>query len=152
MSVEAMKLSNVLNEEIADHAVLPYVLLHGAQMHPIDLRRQLSEVRGADGSVALAIGSVRSLRSRRLELLIQVAIELLLEDDPMVWELGSDPAFRRLAHDALYFISRQWETVAELRFDAIGKKTFCTYLVDRMKTEWADDIAAATVHASTPAK
>src|SRR5205085_11620984 len=62
MSPEALKMSRDLNEEIADHAVLPYVLLHGAQMHPIDLRRQLGEIRGAEGAVALSVGSVRSLK------------------------------------------------------------------------------------------
>jgi hypothetical protein len=125
-----------LNEETADYAVLPYVLLHAAQMHPIDLRRQLAEIRGPDGAVALPLGSVRSIPSRRLELLVQVAIELLLEEEPMEWELASDPAFRRLAHDALYFISRQWESGAnELKFGPEGRKVFETYLADRMRTE-----------------
>jgi len=142
MSPEALKLARDLNEEIADHAVLPYVLLHAAQMHPIDLRRQLGEIRGADKAVALSIGSVRSLKSRRLELLIQVAIELLLEEKDMEEELATDPAFRRLAHDALYFLSRQWENVADIGFDDIGRKKFCDYLVDRMKTEWEDGKAA----------
>ena len=32
------------NEEIDDHAVLPYVVLHAAQMHPIDLRREVSAI------------------------------------------------------------------------------------------------------------
>lgn len=124
------------NEEIDDHAVLPYVVLHAAQMHPIDLRREVSAIRSLDNVVALPLGSVRSLPSRRLELLVQVAIELLLEDQKMEWEIGRDPAFRRLAHDALYFISRSWESDTEnLRFDAKGQASFTQYLIDRMKTE-----------------
>jgi energy-coupling factor transporter ATP-binding protein EcfA2 len=124
------------NEEIDDHAVLPYVVLHAAQMHPIDLRREVSAIRSPDNVVALPLGSVRSLPSRRLELLMQVAIELLLEDQKMEWEIGRDPAFRRLAHDALYFISRSWESDTEnLRFDAKGQASFTQYLIDRMKTE-----------------
>jgi hypothetical protein len=134
-----------LNEEAADYAVLPYVLLHAAQMHPIDLRRQLAEIRGPDGAVALPIGSVRSIPSRRLELLVQVAIELLLEEEPMEWELASDPAFRRLAHDALYFISRQWESGAnELKFGPEGRKVFEKYLTDRMRTEQPEKKPVAT--------
>jgi hypothetical protein len=124
------------NEEIDDHAVLPYVVLHAAQMHPIDLRREVSAIRSPDNVVALPLGSVRSLPGRRLELLVQVAIELLLEDQKMEWEIGRDPAFRRLAHDALYFISRSWESDTEnLRFDAKGQASFTQYLIDRMKTE-----------------
>lgn len=124
------------NEEIDDHAVLPYVVLHAAQMHPIDLRREVSALRSPDNVVALPLGGVRSLPSRRLELLVQVAIELLLEDQKMEWEIGRDPAFRRLAHDALYFISRSWESDTEnLRFDATGRASFTQYLIDRMKTE-----------------
>jgi hypothetical protein len=124
-----------LDEEIVDHALLPYILLHAAEMHPIDLRRRISNIRGPNSTVSLEPGEVRS-NLNRLQLLVQVAIELLLESDEMELELAREPAFRRLAHDALYFISRKWQLGAtEVRLDAKGRDEFHTYLTDRMKTE-----------------
>jgi energy-coupling factor transporter ATP-binding protein EcfA2 len=127
----------ISREEIADHAVLPYIVLHAAQLHPIDLRREVGAIRDPEGRVSLPLGSVRSIPSRRLETLIQVAIELLLENQKMDWELDQDPAFRRLAHDALYFISRRWRrgNTQDLRFDGKALDAFTAYLSDRMKTE-----------------
>ena len=131
--------------------MLPYLVLHAARMHPIDLRREVSVIRGPGDVVALALGSVRSLPSRRLELLMQVAIELLMEDQKMEWELARDPAFRRLAHDALYFISRRWESDApDLRFDKDGETCFTKYLIDRMETELPE--AKPPGHDAQPAK
>jgi hypothetical protein len=128
--------SALLDEETADRAVLPYILLHAAQMHPIDLRRQLSDIRGADGAVTIPSGEVRSNPGRLLQLSMQVAIELLLETNEMQLELAREPAFRRLAHDALYFISRKWELEEDkLVFDAEAKEKFRGYLIDRMNTE-----------------
>ncbi|MEY2563751.1 MAG: hypothetical protein QOH88_1944 [Verrucomicrobiota bacterium] len=126
-----------LDEEMVDHALLPFIVLHVAQMHPIDLRRVVSSYRGENKTVSLTPGQLRS-NLNRLRVMVQVAIECLLESTEMELELERDPTFRRLAHDALYFISREWQQGAgELRLDDEGRKKFEDYLGKRMMTEQA---------------
>jgi len=125
-------------EEQSDLPILPYILLHAAQMHPFDLRRQLAVIRDDNGRVALAPGLIRSRPRYRFELMIQVAIQLILDDDDMQSELDRQPAFRRLAHDALYHITREWDS-GELEFDLgsneAQEKCFKKYLISRMDTD-----------------
>lgn len=131
----SQRYSAELDEEIIDHALLPYILLHASQMHPIDLRRKISSYRGENGEVTLTPREIRS-NFNRLQLSVQVAIELLLESPEMEVELGRDPAFRRFAHDALYFVSREWQRgVAELHLGKEGSEEFEKYLSKRMITE-----------------
>jgi hypothetical protein len=131
-----MRMATQVKEEQADHAVLPYVLLHNAQMHTIDLQRHIAQMRNADGNVILAPGVVRSKPRFQLELLVQLAIELQLEQESMHEELDRRPAFRRLAHDAMFYISREWEKddpTLSLADAALPK--FENYLVGRMALE-----------------
>ena len=135
-TAEEQKSINLRNEEIADCAILPYVILHAAHMHPIDLRREIARLRDSQGNVALPPGEVRSLPRCRLELQMQVAVETILNSKEMQWELDRDPAFRRLVHDALYYVSRQWERdVDDLPTDEKGREQFLQYLRDRMARE-----------------
>lgn len=121
------------SEEQADRAVLPYVLMHDAQLHPIDLLRQIAQLRDADGNVILGPGLVRSRPRYQLELLLQLGIELQLESEGMQEELDRRPAFRRLAHDALYYISRRWEQdEPTLQLGDGGRELFEKYLIARM--------------------
>lgn len=124
-----------ISEEQKDLPLLPYILVHSAQMHPIDLQRQIARIRDADGNVILAAGAVRSNLRYQLELLLQLAIELQLESESMQAELDRRPPFRRLAHDALYYISRKWEQNAKLSFADDEKEEFRRYLVGRMAVE-----------------
>jgi hypothetical protein len=128
-------LQSRLDQEAVDHALLPFILMHKAEMHPIDLRRQISSIRAPDGTVALQSHQVGSSLNR-LRVYLQVALELMLESDEMTQELARDPTFRRLAHDALYFVSRQWQLDAsEMRIDKKGCDEFQAYLVTRMTPE-----------------
>jgi hypothetical protein len=120
-------------EELDDFSVLPYILLHAAQMHPIDLWREIMGLRGPDGNVVLTPGAFRSGPRYNLELLIQVAVELVLEEENMQRELERQPAFRRLAHDAVYYPSRCWDRAEEeLVIGEKGEQNFSNYLVQRM--------------------
>jgi hypothetical protein len=131
-----VRLTTQVKEEQADHAVLPYILLHNAQMHTIDLQRLLARMRDPDGNVVLRRGLVRSDPRYLLELLVQLAIELQLEQDMMQRELDRRPEFRRLAHDAMFFISRMWEEDDEELSLADGAlNAFKDYLVGRMVLE-----------------
>lgn len=122
-------------EEFADLAVLPFILLHASQMHPIDLRRELTHLSGASGNIE-PVGTIRTSSCFLLELRIQVAIELLLDDEDMNLELERQPAFRRLAYDGLYYISRCWERDEdELSLNNAAEQEFEKYLCERMVSE-----------------
>ena len=128
--------ANRTREERADYDVLPYILVHSAQMHPIDLQRQITAWRGPGGNMILEPGLVRSRRRYQLELLIQLAIEWQLEESGMQEELDRRPAFRQLAHDAMYYISRRWEQDEdELPLEDSARESFERYLIGRMALE-----------------
>jgi Cdc6-like AAA superfamily ATPase len=120
-----------------DCEVLPYVLLYAARMHSIDLRRELVLIRGEKGIVTLTAGAVQGGGRYGLELQMQVAIETLLDEEDMERELDRHPAFRRLAHDALYYLAERWEdadNTLELQSRSARTK-FKKYLCSRMATD-----------------
>ena len=136
VGVEQLVADREAYEYSADYPVLPYILLHASQMHPIDLHRQLAAVRNSMGQVSLEPGAVRSRPRYRSELMIQVAIEIVLEEEDMQAELDRQPAFLRLAHDAMYYISRRWADAPErLVLEAEGIADFDAYLSGRMTTD-----------------
>src|SRR6185312_11853925 len=121
-----------------DKQVLQYILLHDSQMHPIDLRRQLAALRNVIGEVNIPRGEVRSPRRHYpFAVSIQVAIELILDEEEMRAEIEKRPAFLQLAHDTLYYISRKWiDTKIPLDLsDETGKVCFDDYLRSRMATD-----------------
>jgi hypothetical protein len=123
-------------DDAIDRQVLPYILLHAAQMHPIDLRRQLLAIQDEQGRVKLAPGAVRSRPRFRYELMIQVAVEMALSDTDMQAEIELRPAFLQIAHDALYYISRRWSKAPDrLHLEDARKSGFAAYLKNRMATD-----------------
>jgi hypothetical protein len=131
----------VAENETQDRIVWPYYLLHAAQMHPIDLRRQLDWFRGASSSMALRPGDVRSRPEYRLPVMVQVALELVLGDQDVTLELSRDPPFRRFLHDALYFISREWEKdTLHLDLGDGQRDGFKEYLLRRQSPPAYDDV------------
>jgi hypothetical protein len=123
-------------EDRSDRELLRYILLHDSQMHPIDLRRQLVAIRTANGEVNIPRGEVRFRRHYPFAIRIQVAIELILDEEDMRAEIDRRVEFLQLAHDALYYISRQWHSAPahlDLSDDA-GRKHFEDYLRDRKAT------------------
>ena len=134
VSAEQREVSKRAAEELDDFSVLPYILLHAAQMHPIDLRREIAGLRGPDGNVVLAPRALCSGPRYNLELLIQVAIEFILEEENMKRELERQPAFRRLAHDAVYYLTRSWDSAEEELFVGRdkGERNFSIYLIQRI--------------------
>ncbi len=106
---ETARREDVAND-LLDWRVLPFVLLHRSRMHTVDLWRQIAGWRGATGDeIALRRGEVRTLLVYRLELMAQLAVELVLARRSMRSRLALEPEFRRLAHDALYYPSRRWK-------------------------------------------
>jgi hypothetical protein len=124
-------------EDRSDRELLRYILLHDSQMHSIDLRRQLVAIRNAGGEVNIPRGEVRFRRHYPFAIRIQVAIELILDEEDMRAEIDRRVEFLQLAHDALYYISRQWHHNAPAHLDLsddAGRKHFEDYLRDRKAT------------------
>lgn len=134
------EVQNLIKLERDDCEVLPYLLLYAARMHSIDLRRELVLIRGENGKVTLTAGAVQAGRRYGLELQMQVAIEILLDEEDMERELDRHPEFRRLAHDALYYLAERWED-ADDKLDLYSKDAlakFKEYLCSRMATDPPD--------------
>src|SRR5437899_1316493 len=123
--------------------VYPFLLLHAAQLHPLDLRRQLGNWRGPDGNVRVSLERARSWPGYKYELLVQLAIEHILDSEQLASQLERDPTFRRLAYDALYYPSRRWEKDLKLDLRESGREEFEDYLLERMQSE-------SDPHAATP--
>lgn len=108
---ETIATSGDPKEQLAEQLerdVLPYVLLHRSQMHPIDLRRQIAQIRNGAGEITLTPDDIRPDRFG-FDVLIQVVIEHLLGQPELADKLQRDPDFRQLAYDTLYYPSRKWE-------------------------------------------
>ncbi len=136
------------SEDMLDLKVLPYVLLHRSQLHALDLTRQLAALRDPDGNVALAAGAVRSVYAYRFDVTMQLAIEMLLDEEDFRKRLDREPEFSRLAYDAMYYLSRRWNLApeAELDLSPTADGQFGKYLVERMGKEHLDWRAGQTRH------
>src|SRR5262249_19633853 len=110
--------------------------LHRARMHPIDIQREILRLSNGEGQVALETGAVRS-GSFRFDVMIQLAIEMLLEGSTLSGELQQDPAWHRVVYDALYYPSRRWafDSTALLDLRSGDKSTFGEYLDQRINSD-----------------
>jgi hypothetical protein len=121
-------------DDEVDAKILAYVLLHRSQLHPLDLKRLVAGLRGEGGNVALRPGQIRGPQFSR-DVQIQLAIELVLEQRDLDSWISRSPERRRLAYDALYYISREWPKQKELILFDQFRTQFDTYLSDRIGTE-----------------
>jgi hypothetical protein len=111
------------NQEREAIEMLNFALLCRSRMHAIDLRRAIGEVaRVPSEAVREDVESVVPYASSdfaadpryRLEILMQVAVEVTLVADPdFASRCSSEPPFTQVAYDALYFLARKWEIAAE---------------------------------------
>ncbi len=121
-------------EERIDAVVLPYLLLHQARMHPIDLNRALDRFRGEDGRLKKEPGYVRSHPGFRFDIGLQLGVESILRRKAVRNMLDRDPDFRRYVHDALYYLPRLWrEGAGEIDLSERGREPFEKYLENRMQ-------------------
>jgi hypothetical protein len=133
-----------------DCSILPYVLLHRSRLHPFDLRRQLSRMRDAAGAISLSPGSVRSDPAYRDDVLIQVAVEWLLDQPELRERLSQDEDFTQLVYDTLYYPSRVWEQgLAELD---VSRPVFVRYIAQRMGPESSTNGSGMNDLADLPAE
>jgi len=123
-TAEEQKRSDEYEDEKADREVLPWVLLHRAQMHALDLRRLLEQ-----WPSTLRRGDIRTMDEFRFDVTIQVATEIILTQPALNRRLRQQPEFTQLTYDALYFISRHWKGCDEVDLEDEAK--FRSYLVQR---------------------
>lgn len=129
-----------LSEELEDLKVLPYVLLHQAKMHPIDLRRRLAQLTRQDRTLALQPGDLRTTPGNLCDLVIQLAVEIVLDRKEVREVLERESAFRRLVYDALYYPSRLWEQAEyELDLRDDQEEDFGRALIARMRVEEGEE-------------
>ena len=117
----------------ADLATTSYLILQRAMLHVFDLRRELSKICDSDGQITLGPGETRTNLGYRLTIMMQLALELVLEGDALRDRLDQDPHFGQLAYDTLYYISRKWEESQEQLDLSDGAIT--NYLGTRMRLD-----------------
>ena len=118
--------------EVTASAMLRWALRHRAQLHAVDLQREIAAVRDDDGKVRTKPEVITSARRNRIDLTFQVGIELTLAQDEVEQVLQDRPEFRRLVHDAIYYLSRRWiEGAEEIDLTDAGYNAFRTYLEER---------------------
>jgi hypothetical protein len=121
-----------------DIPLLSYVLLYRSRMHALDLRREIAALRSEEGQALLQPGMVRTDKIHRLHVQIQLAIEIVLETTDLAGKVAADSSYRRLAHDALYFIASKWARSPEpIDLSDAGLPAFVQYLVDRVGQDGA---------------
>ena len=120
------------SNDVIDLELLPYILLHRSRMHPFDLRRQLARMRNSDGAFSVPSGAVRTALAYRFDVLIQVAVEWLLDRPTLQERINQDEEFTQLIYDTLYYPSRMWEQ-GSTQLD-VSRDAFLRYLGLRMST------------------
>jgi Cdc6-like AAA superfamily ATPase len=120
--------------------ILSFVLLCRSRMHAIDLRRAIADVTELpndpslsdfEGFVSIDPAELLSKIRFQHELLMQVAVETaILADADLNARYESDPRFRQVAYDALYYLAHLWTTAPEGRFQ-VELTSFSKYLRSR---------------------
>ena len=133
-------------------ALLSRLLLHRAKLHAFDLQRELSHVSDEYGNITVLLRELRSHYGYRFHIAMQLAVEYLLDEDEMRDRIDQEPYFGQFAHDALYYLSREWQRGAreiDLSDDAID-----AYLAGRIDPERFARMAGAAANGNgdgTPA-
>jgi hypothetical protein len=125
-------------EDRTDRLFLRYVMLHQSQMHALDLQRQLVSLRGPDGTVALGGVALRDRPAFKVAVVMQLAIDMVLERSELADRLAREPEFGRLVNDALYYLSRRWKEDPGKELSLAGDQEeaeFGKYLEKRMGRE-----------------
>lgn len=124
-----------------------YLLLFAAELHPIELHRELARRRRTvlaeqEGKAEKVSADVVDFNVSRIELgavlisefCFQAAIEYVLSRPEVVRQVEQDPDFLQLASDALYFAVRLWEQGSPIDLSASGvtRAEFERYLLVRV--------------------
>jgi hypothetical protein len=115
------------------YPLLRYMLLHRSEMHALELHRLLKSFRGEGGLVTLNTDDLPNTAAYRMDIGLQLGMEIVLDDKDLRDRIRDEPDFQRLAHDALLYPSRAWrEGTMRIDFAAANQMHFGEYLVTRM--------------------
>jgi hypothetical protein len=110
--------------------VLRYIVLHRARSHPFDVRQRLNALQGETDYIRLGNSEILNSQAHRIDVTMQIAVELVLRDKLITDQLSSNPEFMLLACDALYYPSRTW-TAGEAALN-LSQEAFYEYLGSRL--------------------
>lgn len=97
-------------ETRAGRLSLALFVLHRSKLNVIDMLREIATLCEANGHLRPTIDKLRSDREYLLPAKVQLAIGILLNEDLMRRRVERDPQFMQAAVDALYLLSRTWES------------------------------------------
>ncbi len=111
--------------------MISLLLMHRAMMHVFDLQRELARLCDANDHIILSNSELRTYY--RHHIMIQLAVEHLLEERNQRHRLTEDPRFGQVIYDVLNFPTRKWiEGAAKL--DA-SERALADYLFERLSIE-----------------
>ncbi len=123
----------VAEHDIRQAALLPYVVLFRAEMHPIDMQRELSALVKEGDEVQLYASGQVVPRTDSFAVLFQLAIEEVLSDPTIERRMRDDPRFATLAIDAAYYVPRTWRAAAS-KF-VLSDHVLDAYFMERRKPD-----------------
>jgi hypothetical protein len=125
-----------LSREAVARKMLRWILRHRSQLHVVDLEREIASLRNDQNAVRMETDDIISGLRNLIDLTFQVGIELTLSEPQTEQVLTDRPEFRRLQHDAMYYISRRWLAGEEdVDVSPAGVEAFRQYLEDRTGRE-----------------
>lgn len=116
--------------------LLSYLLLNRARLHQIDLKREIRKLTKND-TIEMKSGILGSRLAYRFHIMIQLAIEHIINGEDLRDRFDQDSYFAQLAYDALYYPSRRWlsgDSTLE-----ISKHIFFHFLLKRTQRELTEE-------------
>jgi hypothetical protein len=121
-----------------DREVLKWVLRHRSQLHALNLNRELAAIRGDDGYLSLPPGDIRTDFQYRIDVTLQMAIELQLYSKEIMGWSQRQRGLQQTLFDALYYLSRSWlRGDPEVDLSASGMAAIIEELEQRMNLQEA---------------
>jgi len=105
--------------------ILALYLLHRSKLNTVDLFREIGRCCDDQGRVRAASGTMGSSFGFRIAATIQLGVHVVLQQAALRERSEADPRFAQAAVDALYILSRAWESGAAdvlLTRDAIAEQ------------------------------
>ena len=138
----------VAHSDAIDLQIVRWVLLHRSQLNALALNRELESWRGPDDLLMLPPDNgVRSDDAYRLDITLQIAVEMALADALGNGMLKNRPRLQLALIDAAYFVSRQRaeqdrsrdaasdDQDIDIDLSESGRDGFEAYLVQRMNLD-----------------
>lgn len=131
---EILEARNESNDgAVVDREVLKWVLRHRSQLHALTLNRELAAIRGDDGRLTIPPGALRTDFQYRIDVTLQMAIELQLYSKEVRGWLQRRQMMQQTLFDALYYLSRSWLRGDErVDLSNAGRKRILKELAARM--------------------